>query len=95
MKIQLQYDLITGAFILCEIKEGASSDASYIEELQKNMQKGDLCLKDLGYYKIEDLKFINDQEAFYVSKVKINTNLYTENEVTEYGPHQQKLFQFL
>ena len=23
MKIQLQYDLITGAFILCEIKEGA------------------------------------------------------------------------
>ena len=86
MKIQLQYDLITGAFILCEIKEGANSDASYIGELQKNMQKGDLCLKDLGYYKIEDLKFINDQEAFYVSKVKINTNLYRGNEITEYGP---------
>jgi len=30
MKIQLQYDLITGAFILCEIKEGANSDGSYI-----------------------------------------------------------------
>lgn len=86
MKIQLQYDLITGAFILCEIKEGNSADASYIEELQKNMQKGDLCLKDLGYFKIEDLKFINDQEAFYVSKVKINTNLYRENEISEYGP---------
>ena len=48
-----------------------------------NIGKG---LVDLGYYKIEDLKFINTQEAFYVFKIKINTNLYTKNEITEYGP---------
>jgi hypothetical protein len=84
-KIQLQYDLLTGEFILCEVMPGHKNDASYIPELQKEVKKGDLCLKDLGYYKTDDLRFIESKEAYYVSKIKINMSVFKRQEVTEYG----------
>ena len=78
-KVQLQYDLLTGQFSLCEILEGHFNDGSYIENLQQTVKKGDLCLKDLGYFKIEDLKFIESKEAFYVSRIKTNVLVHVEN----------------
>ena len=85
VKIQLQYDLLTGEFIHCELKEGSYSDASYLETLQSTIQKHDLILKDLGYLKALDLKVIDEMEAFYVSRVKVITVLYKKEEVTGYG----------
>ncbi|WP_010241662.1 IS4 family transposase [Clostridium arbusti] len=51
VKIQLQYDLLTGEFIHCEIKEGNIADASYIPALQNTILERGLTLKDLGYFK--------------------------------------------
>ena len=84
-KIQLQYDLLTGEFILCEVMQGHRNDASYIPDIQKEVKKGDLCLKDLGYYKTDDLRLIESNEAYYVSKIKINMSIFKRQEVTEYG----------
>jgi hypothetical protein len=85
VKIQLQYDLLTGEFIHCEVGAGSASDAKYLPALQNTIEKGDLSLKDLGYFKTEDLKFIEENEAFYISRLKVNANLYKKGEVTEYG----------
>lgn len=84
VKIQLQYDLLTGEFIHCDLKQGSYSDASYLETLQSTIEKHDLILKDLGYLKALDLKVINEKEAFYISRVKVITILYKKEEVT--GP---------
>ena len=46
------------------------------------MKKGDLCLKGLGSLKIEDLRFIENKEAYYVSKLKIHMNIFKRQEVT-------------
>jgi hypothetical protein len=82
-KIQLQYDLLTGEFILCEVMQGYKNDGSYIPKLQSTVKKGDLYLKDLGYLKIEDLRFIENEKAYYVSKLKIHMNIFKRQEVTE------------
>ena len=84
VKIQLQYDLLTGEFIHCDLKEGSRSDASYLETLQSTIQKNDLVLKDLGYLKALDLKIIDEKGAFYISRTKVDTILYRKEEVT--GP---------
>src|ERR1035437_3678906 len=73
VKIQLQYDLLTGEFIHCDLKEGCYSDASYLEILQSTIQKNDLILKDLGYIKALDLKVIDEEGVFYISRAKVNT----------------------
>jgi len=85
VKIQLQYDLLTGEFIHCELGAGSVSDATYLPTLQSTIEKGDLSLKDLGYFKTADLKLIEEKEAFYISRLKVNTNLYKEEEIIEYG----------
>jgi hypothetical protein len=85
VKIQLQYDLLTGEFIHCEVGSGSVSDATYLPTLQETIEKGDLSLKDLGYFKTSDLKLIEEKEAFYISRLKVNTNLYREQEIIEYG----------
>lgn len=85
VKIQLQYDLLTGQFIHCELEAGSVADAKYLPKLQNTIEKGDLSLKDLGYFKTENLKFIEEKEAFYISRLKVNTNVYRKEEIIEYG----------
>lgn len=84
-KIQLQYDFLTGEFILCDIMHGTQNDQSFISTTESTVQKGDLCLKDLGYYKTDNLKFIENNEAYYVSKVRIDAHIYKKEEIIESG----------
>ncbi len=79
IKIQLQYDLLTGNFLCCDIFDGTTGDCNYLETMDKYTQEGDLRLADLGYFKIDYLKSINDKKAFFISKLKNNTVIYIKN----------------
>jgi len=79
IKIQLQYDLLSGDFICCDPISGAINDATYIDTMNENTKSGDLRLADLGYYKIGYLKNIDKKEAFYISKIKSTTPIYIKN----------------
>ena len=48
------------------------------------MRKGDLCLRDLGYFDLGDLQAIHDKEAYYISRLKLNTRIYIKNPKPEY-----------
>lgn len=76
VKIQLQYDILTGQILACDVGKGATSDSTYIKEVQNNVQPNDLILKDLGYFKMDDLKYIDKQRAYYISKIKKHTVVY-------------------
>ncbi|UAL60963.1 IS4 family transposase [Clostridium sporogenes] len=80
IKIQLQYDILSGQIFACDIEQAASSDSSYVGEVQKNIQPKDLILKDLGYFNMKDLDFIDKEAAFYISKVKKYTITYIKEE---------------
>jgi hypothetical protein len=79
IKIQLQYDLLSGNFSCCEPMSGAINDATYIDEMNRYTKPGDLRLADLGYYKIDYLKNVHKKGAFYISKIKSTTPLYIKN----------------
>ena len=85
VKVQLQYNLLNGQVIHCELEAGSVADAKYLGALENTIEKGDLSLKDLGYFKTENLKFIEEKEAFYISRLKVNTNVYRKEEIIEYG----------
>lgn len=40
------------------------------------MEKNDLKIKDLGYFKISHLEYIDKAEAFYISRIKTTTTIY-------------------
>lgn len=37
VKVQLQYDILSGQIFVCDVGKGASSDSSYVKEIQKNV----------------------------------------------------------
>jgi hypothetical protein len=76
VKIQLQYNILSGQFLACDVGKGATSDTEYVPEIQKSIQPKDLFLKDLGYFKMEDLNIIDKSEAFYISKLKKYSVIY-------------------
>lgn len=79
IKIQLQYDLLSGDFLICDIGDVSTSHGKYVQIMDKHTRKNDLRLADLGYFTIEYLKQIHDKKAFFISKIKSTTLLYTKN----------------
>ena len=76
VKIQLEYNLLSGEFGGCKIVDSGESDFAYLPKLENNIGKNDLKLKDLGYFKVSHLEYIDKAEAFYISRVKTTTNIY-------------------
>lgn len=76
VKIQFEYDLLSGEFGSCKVVDAGESDFAYIPKLENNIGKNDLKLKDLGYFKVRHLENIDKAEAFYISRVKTTTAIY-------------------
>lgn len=76
VKIQFEYDLLSGEFGSCKVVDAVESDFAYIPKLENDIEKNDLKLKDLGYFKVSHLEYINKVEGFYISRVKTTTGIY-------------------
>ncbi|UYX55751.1 IS4 family transposase (plasmid) [Bacillus thuringiensis] len=45
---------------------------------------GDLCIRDLGYYSLDDLDQMDQRGVYYISRLKLNNRVYVKNEFPEY-----------
>ncbi|OMF11674.1 transposase [Paenibacillus sp. FSL H7-0331] len=43
----------------------------------------DLCIRDMGYFCLEDFEEIEQRGAFYVSRLKLNVHVYEQNKEVE------------
>lgn len=83
MKIQLEYELKTGEFLQVDVGPGKNSDGLYGTKRAKTVEENDLCIRDLGYFCLNDFQEIEDRGAFYVSRLKLNVRVYEKNEAIE------------
>lgn len=79
-KIQLEYELYQGNFLNLEVQEGKESDNSYCGAIQGDIQPGDLCLRDLGYFSRDNLLQVRQKDGYFLSRIKNSTNLYRKND---------------
>ncbi|MDC6157445.1 IS4 family transposase [Bacillus albus] len=84
VKIQLEYDLLSGQFLNVQLGPGKNNDKTYGTICLETVEKGDLCLRDLGYFDLSDLQAIHDKKAYYISRLKLNTRIYIKNPEPEY-----------
>jgi hypothetical protein len=68
--IQFEYDILNKRLHCLSLGNARESDKTFAEQQMDNVQKGDLLLRDLGYYSIETYAKVEQQEAFYVSRLK-------------------------
>ncbi|MCQ6360642.1 IS4 family transposase, partial [Bacillus cereus] len=84
IKIQLEYDLLSGQFLHIHTGPGKQHDRTYGSLCAPTVTANDLCIRDLGYFHLKDLQHIQDKEAYYISRIKSNTRMYQKNPNPDY-----------
>ncbi|PEI31344.1 IS4 family transposase [Bacillus pseudomycoides] len=84
IKIQLEYDLLSGQFLHIYTGPGKQHDRTYGSLCVPTVTANDLCIRDLGYFHLKDLQHIQDKKAYYISRIKSNTHIYQKNPTPDY-----------
>lgn len=84
IKIQLEYDILSGQFLNIHTGPGKENDKTYGSQCLTSLQSGDVCIRDLGYFSLEDFNEINQRGAYFLSRLKLNMRIYQKNEHPEY-----------
>lgn len=84
VKIQLEYDLLSGQFLHIHTGPGKQHDRTYGSLCTPTLTANDLCIRDLGYFHLKDLQHIQDKKAYYISLIKSNTRIYQKNPTPDY-----------
>ncbi|MCP4137889.1 MAG: IS4 family transposase, partial [bacterium] len=78
-KIQLCYEYKTGSIFYTELQKGSSPDQGYSKNIPGKIKKNDLVITDLGYWTLNMFKKIHEKEAFFVSRLSTQANLYLKD----------------
>lgn len=76
-KIDLCFDLLTGQTLLNQLHLATTQDKTIAFDLLEHLQPNDLVLRDMGYFVIETFLFIEQQNAYWLSRLP--RNVHVEN----------------
>ena len=74
--IQLEYDVLSRRIHWFSIGSARESDKTVADQRMQQIQKGDLILRDLGYYSTDSYLKIEERKAFYISRLKAQVGIY-------------------
>ncbi len=94
VKIQLEFDFLTGKFMYVEIQAGKAGDSGPGMQRLESLQKGDLVLQDLGYFQYQLFKTIDEKEAFYVSRARADTMFYVDSPNPRYHRNGEVMMKY-
>lgn len=82
-KLQAFYEYKKGELSFAAITSGLVPDQRYVQHLPGNMDKNDLALFDLGYFKLNALNDIANRGGFFLCRLLTKTNLYDPETLEE------------
>lgn len=77
VKLQVKLNYLTGEWVDLEVEAGKAADQKSQVPL-RSVVRNSLNLFDLGYFKQEHLELLDQQGAFFVSRLKLQTALYDD-----------------
>ena len=79
IKIQQEYDLLTGRVLRLDLRNGKENDTQWLNLRGLPVAGNDLHLMDLGYYKLGHLRHIAQQGGYFLSRYKVGTSLFSKD----------------
>jgi hypothetical protein len=76
LKIDMIYELKQNVIQNIEISGGNVPDQQHAEKITEFLQKDDLIIRDLGYFTLNSLKKIGQENAFFLSRLLKDANVY-------------------
>ena len=83
IKIDYIFDYLSEKIVDIEFFSGNTPDQSLASRIISQLEKGDLLIRDLGYYAIGRLKEIEEANAYYISRFKNDVEVYASKDSTE------------
>jgi hypothetical protein len=78
IKLQVIFDYVKQSLSKLAIRDAIRSDQGYKDYLE-NIKKKELWIFDLGYFAPFSFKKINDDDGYFISRYKTDTNLYDKD----------------
>ena len=79
LKLHAVYDFHHHQFTSVTITDGATSEIEMGQTLVSMIQSDDLLLRDLGYFSLDQLKQIEQQEAYFLSRLPKSCGIYLDD----------------
>lgn len=76
MKIQAIYDLLHERFVHFGLGAFTRNDQTASKDILSIARKGDLIIRDLGYFVIDTLKQLANDGIFFLSRLQLNVGVY-------------------
>jgi hypothetical protein len=76
IKIQIVFDLLSNKIIHFEITPYSKNDQSMSKMILPIAVKGDLVIRDLGYFALETFEGMNENKASYITRLKPRVKIY-------------------
>ena len=84
--IQFEFDLLSGKIGDLNVTDALRQDNTDAYQTLGAIEKGSLILRDLGYFSTSVFEHIHKKEAYYISRLYTNTNIYDSNNDTLINP---------
>lgn len=78
LKLNVRWDVASGQLKTLDLSDGRQHDRRSVAHHQA-VQAGSLVIEDLGYFKLDDLEAIGEQDAYWLSRYKLGTKVYDED----------------
>jgi hypothetical protein len=79
MSIQATYELLSETFVQFAVTPFTVNDQAMSGQILQIIRKGDLVIRDLGYFATKTLAQLSSMRAFFVSRYRHNTALFSLN----------------
>ena len=80
VKIQSAYNIIKKNFTRFEITSFRKNDQGYAEKILEIVKKGDLLIRDLGYFVLRIFRKLDEQGVFFISRMKRELKIISKKE---------------
>lgn len=78
-KCLLLTDLLSGDVLSSDLHNARDSDQALGQEILRHCRKGDLVVRDMGFFNLEALHLIEAREAFWISRLPASVSLTTRD----------------
>lgn len=78
--IQFEYEMISSQIKCMSLENARVSDKAYSDKRMEDIKPGELIIRDLGYFGIDSYGKIEQQKAYYISRLKAQVAIYEKTD---------------
>lgn len=80
MKIQAAYNITSRKLLRLDVSSFRDNDQGYSPKIVQILKRGDLIIRDLGYFVLKAFKELNEEGIFFISRMKKRVNIFSKKD---------------